>query len=171
MCCKAGTVLHILWKAKHFSMLVENRHLGWFEYVDFHIQVNPFTANPGYWQMCVGYIFVWSTSSPHHDEVTTDPKSLSMKCNIFPLISNIILPKVLTLPYPEQHETLALVYWNLYMVLKCYIEKLIDVSELHKTRTTKTPEFWGYPRRLMITLTIESYWIPSQKKTKSQLKF
>ena len=38
------------------------------------------------------------------------------------------------------------------------------------TRTTRTPAFWGYPRRLMITHTIESYWIPSQKKTKSNLQ-
>ena len=57
------------------------------------------------------------------------------------------------------------------------------------TRTTRTPAFWGYPpppndypyhwvilenedtpRRLMITHTIESYWIPSQKKTKSKLQ-
>ena len=27
---------------------------------------------------------------------------------------------------------------------------------------TRTPAFWGYPCRLMITHTIESYWIPSQ---------
>ena len=40
----------------------------------------------------------------------------------------------------------------------------------YKTRTTRTPAFWGYPRRLMITHTIESYWIPSQKKTKSKLQ-
>ena len=32
------------------------------------------------------------------------------------------------------------------------------------TRTTRTPAFWGYPRRLMITHTIESYWIPSQNQ-------
>ena len=32
------------------------------------------------------------------------------------------------------------------------------------TRTTRTPAFWGYPRRLMITHTIESCWIPSQNK-------
>ena len=38
------------------------------------------------------------------------------------------------------------------------------------TRTTRTPAFWGYPRRLMITHTIESYWIPSQKKKKSKLQ-
>ena len=38
------------------------------------------------------------------------------------------------------------------------------------TRTTRTSAFWGYPRRLMITHTIESYWIPSQKKTKSKLQ-
>ena len=51
----------------------------------------------------------------------------------------------------------------------------IDNGESHKpvfnanglwlqyTRTTRMPAFWGYPRRLMITQTIESYWIPSQK--------
>ena len=38
------------------------------------------------------------------------------------------------------------------------------------TRTTRTPAFWGYPRRLMITHSIESYWIPSQMKTKSKLQ-
>ena len=39
-----------------------------------------------------------------------------------------------------------------------------------QTRTTKAPAFWGYPRRLMISLTIELYWIPSQKKTKPKLQ-
>ena len=29
---------------------------------------------------------------------------------------------------------------------------------------------WGYPRRHMITHTIDSYWIPSQKKTNSKLQ-
>ena len=41
-------------------------------------------------------------------------------------------------------------------------------------RTTRMPTFWSYPpippNRLMITHTIESYWIPSQKKTKSKLQ-
>ena len=40
-----------------------------------------------------------------------------------------------------------------------------------KTWTTRTPAFWGYPRRLMITHTIESCWIPSEKKTKSKYNF
>ena len=38
------------------------------------------------------------------------------------------------------------------------------------TTATRTPAFWGYPRHLMITHIIESYWIPSQKKTKSKLQ-
>ena len=38
---------------------------------------------------------------------------------------------------------------------------------LNGTRTTRTPAFWGYPRRLMITHTIESYSIPSQKNNRS----
>ena len=28
--------------AKHFSFLVENGHLVWFEYTEFHISINPF---------------------------------------------------------------------------------------------------------------------------------
>ena len=35
---------------------------------------------------------------------------------------------------------------------------------LFSTRTTRTPAFWGYPCRLMITHTIESCWIPNQNK-------
>ena len=38
----------------------------------------------------------------------------------------------------------------------------LNISTL--TRTIRTPAFWGYPRRLMITHTIESCWIPSQNK-------
>ena len=49
------------------------------------------------------------------------------------------------------------------------------------TRTTRTPAFWGYPRRPVITYTIDqvvlnpksilltsSYRIPSQKKVKAE---
>ena len=39
--------------------------------------------------------------------------------------------------------------------------KLEQLERLHSEDT---------PRRLMITHTIESYWIPSQKKTKSKLQ-
>ena len=45
-----------------------------------------------------------------------------------------------------------------------------ELHAMRETRTTRMPAFWGYPRRLMITHTIESYWIPSQKKTKSKLQ-
>ena len=44
------------------------------------------------------------------------------------------------------------------------------ILKISLTRTTRTPAFWGYSRRLMITHTIASYWIPSQKKTKSKLQ-
>ena len=37
-------------------------------------------------------------------------------------------------------------------------------EQLERLRSEDTP------RRLMITHTIESYWIPSQKKTKSKLQ-
>ena len=50
-------------------------------------------------------------------------------------------------------------------------ESLLELTFLKKskivqTRTTRMPAFWGYPRRIMITHTTESNWIPSQKKTK-----
>ena len=38
------------------------------------------------------------------------------------------------------------------------------LEQLERLRSEDTP------RRLMITRTIESYWIPSQKKTKSKLQ-
>ena len=41
---------------------------------------------------------------------------------------------------------------------------LIKLEQLERLRSEDTP------RRLMITHTIESYWIPSQKKTKSKLQ-
>ena len=37
---------------------------------------------------------------------------------------------------------------------------VIHIRSQVKTRTTRKPAFWGYPCRLMITNTIESYWIP-----------
>ena len=43
----------------------------------------------------------------------------------------------------------------------CYTLKLEQLERLCSEDT---------PRRLMITHTIESYWIPSQKKTKSKLQ-
>ena len=49
--------------------------------------------------------------------------------------------------------------------------KNLECTFIRSTRTTKTPAFWRYPlRHLMVTHTIKSYWIPSQKKTKSKLQ-
>ena len=39
---------------------------------------------------------------------------------------------VLALLYHVEPETLAAIDWNLYVVLKCFIEKWIDVFELYK---------------------------------------
>ena len=41
---------------------------------------------------------------------------------------------------------------------------LTKLEQLERLRSEDTP------RRLMITHTIESYWIPNQKKTKSKLQ-
>ena len=44
-----------------------------------------------------------------------------------------------------------------------YQSFMYKLEQLERLRSEDTP------RRLMITHTIESYWIPSQKKTKSKL--
>ena len=52
--------------------------------------------------------------------------------------------------------------------LCCWRHKILQkenkLEQLERLRSEDTP------RRLMITHTIESYWIPSQKKTKSKLQ-
>ena len=45
-----------------------------------------------------------------------------------------------------------------------FIVRQLQLKQLERLRSEDTP------RRLMITHTIESYWIPSQKKTKSKLQ-
>ena len=60
--------------------------------------------------MSIGYIFAISASSPHRDEVTTDLMLTNRKTDIFPLISSVILPNVLTLFNHVQPEILVTVY-------------------------------------------------------------
>ena len=84
MCCKADTILHILWNAKHFSMSVE-KNLVWSEYMDFHISINPFIAYPDVLTNVCCIYFARGTSLPYRDEVTTDPMFVNVKNNIFPL--------------------------------------------------------------------------------------
>ena len=40
------------------------------EYTDIYISINPFAANPGYWQMCVvlSIFFARTVSLPPHDK-------------------------------------------------------------------------------------------------------
>ena len=47
---------------------------------------------------------------------------------------------------------------------KWIAEIIIKLEQLERLRSEDTPH------RLMITHSIESYWIPSQKKTKSKLQ-
>ena len=55
-----------------------------------------------------------------------------------------------------------------WMLCPLYYQVVDDITMVNvtswSTRTTRTLAFWGYPRRLMITHTIESCWIPSQSK-------
>ena len=49
------------------------------------------------------------------------------------------------------------------------LEKKLEQLERLRSEDTPPPPS-PTPRRLMITYTFESYWIPSQKKTKSKLQ-
>ena len=45
-------------------------------------------------------------------------------------------------------------------------EMVKQLMHLLLTRPIRTPAFWKYPHRPMITHTIDSFWIPSKKKKK-----
>ena len=122
-----GRKLKCAAKLMHFTYAVEcqtcfyfgreNDYLVWFKYTGFRILIDPFTANPEYWIMCVRYIFSRSASSPHRDYIMTDPILPNMIDAKFPLISTIIILRVLNLLYPIQPETLGVIHWNPYVVL------------------------------------------------------
>ena len=73
-------------------------------------------------------------------------------------------------PYFQAPTRRQAIIWT-FQIMAC---RLVDtkpyMSQIgsEPTRMTRMPAFWGYPRLLMITYFIESYWIPSQKKTKSK---
>ena len=79
--------------------------------------MNPSTANPGCSRKCFEYSLAKSASSPNRDELTTDTLLVNMKNHIFPVISTVIIPKMLTICYPVELETLNLIYWNIYVAL------------------------------------------------------
>ena len=56
---------------------------------------------------------------------------VNMKNDIFPLISTIILHKVLILGDLVHLETLVAIYWNSCVALKYQIEKSINGSQLY----------------------------------------
>ena len=59
---RVDTLLYILLYAKHLSMCAGNDYLAWFRYTDVRILIDPFTTNPGYWQMYVEYILARNAS-------------------------------------------------------------------------------------------------------------
>ena len=81
-------------------MLIQENFLKSFEYTAFPVFTNSFTDNPEYWQMCVDYILGRNALSSDRDELAMDLMLASMKKNIFSLLSNIVILKVLTLYYP-----------------------------------------------------------------------
>ena len=70
------------------------------------------------------------------------------------------------------NECHALQY-SYYVYVQCGLKLIWNLSEFCHNK--KLEQLEGLrsedtPRRLMITHTIESYWIPSQKKTKSKIQ-
>ena len=131
MYCKADLYLHIRWNSNHLSMFVENKYLVQFGYTAFLASSKPFITDPGYWKFCVEYILTGIAWPLEHDEVKIDLMLVNMKNNIFPLISAIILPKVLTPCYPLHIETLTVIYSNSCVGLNVK-EKAIDISQLYQ---------------------------------------
>ena len=83
---------------KHISTGEHSLHISW--------------GHSGYWKNCVKCILTRYTPQLDREEVKMDLMLVNMKSDLFPLISTIILPKVLTLCYPLHFETLTVIYWN-----------------------------------------------------------
>ena len=79
---------------------------------------HPFTTNLGFWKFCVEDILTKNASPLDRDKVTMDLMLINMKNDTFFLISTIILPKMFTLCYPVNLETLAVIYWNSCVALR-----------------------------------------------------
>ena len=72
--------------------------------------INPFTVNnPRYCKLCMDYILTRSAPPVDRDEVNMDLIHAYMKTDIFPLISTIILPRVLTPCYPVRLEIFSVI--------------------------------------------------------------
>ena len=99
-------------------MFVDNNYLIWFDNTDFLILINRSITSPGYWQICVEHILIRSASSLDHGGGKTDLPLANMKINIFPPISTIAFPKVLTPCNLVHLETLAVIYLNACVTLK-----------------------------------------------------
>ena len=82
-----------------------------------------------------------------------------MMCKIF-RITYILSEKSFVKRALVDQVPLTYIFW---LNKKNYHSKSLKLEQLERLRSEDTP------RRLMITHTIESYWIPSQKKTKSKL--
>ena len=131
-------LIHFSWYiipriAKAFLCYLENMCLIWFEYTDFLISINPFTNNPVHWQICIEHILTRNASPLDRDEIKIDLMLTNMKSNIFPLISTIILTKVLTPFYSVHHEMLTVIYWNFVCdTIMSKIKINQHVSQLYK---------------------------------------
>ena len=100
-------------------MFVENSYLIWFDYTDFPILVNHiFYYQPPVLANSIEHILIRIASPLDHDGVKTDLTLANMKIDIFPLMSTIVLPKMLNLCHPVHLETLVVIYWNSYVVIE-----------------------------------------------------
>ena len=112
--------------AKHFPMLIKNDYLIWFEYTDFHI-FNSFTSHHrALAYVCWIYFFAKSAATPRLSNNGSDHAEWYISSDFHHYSFIDVNP---ALPCKLQPERLAVIYWNLYVVLKCYIEKWTDVPE------------------------------------------
>ena len=132
MCCKTDICLHIISNAKHLPMFLENNCLIQFDFTDFLTQINPFTTKPGCFQLCFELNANQTCLATLSWLGKMDLMLADMKNSILTLKSTIILLKMLTPCYPIHIETLAVIYWNPCVALKCRREKSVDVSQLYK---------------------------------------
>ena len=95
-------------------MPVDNDYATEFEITDISNLINPFIANPGYWEMYIGYILSKNFSLPDGDGLTTGPISAWQYEEWY--ISPWFLP-ILQKVFIVQIETRSVIYLNLYVAL------------------------------------------------------
>ena len=95
VCCSLRLLLlYIPWNTHQLCFIIGENCLVWFQCAGL---INLYTANPGYWQLCVQQILPRSALWSDDDEPIMRPMLPNMKIDMSPLTSIIILSKLLTM--------------------------------------------------------------------------